>query len=169
MNQQMKAVLTVILFVWALPLHAEDTVSNVGEWPKEWPVELEPLREHSQTRVVARAATREYLIPFTNRQDFEAAWPHLLKVKTKNAPIFLIRPPKAGVLAGKPASVYIHAPPANTSKPESPVDSENIIERWMWTTYIYLVVDGDVVDLNRVPIPPDTPIVDERFKGGITK
>jgi hypothetical protein len=32
-------------------------------------------------------------------------------------------------------------------------------------TYIALVVDGDIVDLNRIPLPPDTPIVDERFKG----
>ena len=166
MNQQIMTVLAVIVLFCARPLHALDAVSNKGEWPKDWPAELEPLREHSQTRVVAKAATREYCIPFTNRQDFEAAWPHLLKVKTKNAPIFLIRPPKTGFLAGKTAGVYVHSPPEHTSMPESPVDSENVIERWMWTTYIYLIVDGDVVDLNRVPIPPDTPIVDERFKDG---
>jgi hypothetical protein len=27
-----------------------------------------------------------------------------------------------------------------------------------------LIVDGDIVDLNRIPLPPDTPIIDERFK-----
>jgi len=27
-----------------------------------------------------------------------------------------------------------------------------------------LVVDGDIVDLNRIPLPEDTPIIDERFK-----
>ena len=30
-------------------------------------------------------------------------------------------------------------------------------------TDIILVVDGDVVDLNRIPIPKDTPVIDERF------
>jgi hypothetical protein len=34
----------------------------------------------------------------------------------------------------------------------------------MNTTFIELVVDGQIVDLNRVPLPRDTPIVDERFK-----
>jgi len=38
--------------------------------------------------------------------------------------------------------------------------------KWSNTTYIELVVDGEIVDLNRIPLPPDTPIVDERFKDG---
>jgi hypothetical protein len=32
-----------------------------------------------------------------------------------------------------------------------------------------LVVDGTVVDLNRIPLPGDTPIIDERFKNGQDK
>ena len=39
----------------------------------------------------------------------------------------------------------------------------SVRERWMWTTFVELVVDGDVVDLNRIPLPPDAPIVDLRF------
>jgi hypothetical protein len=31
------------------------------------------------------------------------------------------------------------------------------------TIYIELIVDGEIVDLNRIPLPKDTPIVDERF------
>jgi hypothetical protein len=27
-----------------------------------------------------------------------------------------------------------------------------------------LVVDGNIVDLNRIALPADTPIIDERFK-----
>jgi hypothetical protein len=27
-----------------------------------------------------------------------------------------------------------------------------------------LVVDGDIVDLNSIPLPADTPIIDQRFK-----
>jgi hypothetical protein len=34
----------------------------------------------------------------------------------------------------------------------------------MNATYIELVVDGNVVDLNRIPLPADAPIVDERFR-----
>ena len=30
-------------------------------------------------------------------------------------------------------------------------------------TDIILVVDGNVVDLNRIPLPKDTPIIDQRF------
>jgi hypothetical protein len=30
-------------------------------------------------------------------------------------------------------------------------------------------VDREIVDLNRIPLPADTPIIDERFKDGITK
>jgi hypothetical protein len=36
----------------------------------------------------------------------------------------------------------------------------------MYTTFIELVVDGNVVDLNRIPLPADTPVIDERFTGG---
>jgi hypothetical protein len=39
----------------------------------------------------------------------------------------------------------------------------------MNTTYIELAVDGNIVDLNRIPLPPDTPIIDERFKEGQDK
>jgi hypothetical protein len=35
--------------------------------------------------------------------------------------------------------------------------------------YIELIVDGDVVDLNRIPLPPDTPVIDERFQDGTPK
>jgi hypothetical protein len=27
-----------------------------------------------------------------------------------------------------------------------------------------LIVDAEIVDLNRIPLPPDTPIIEERFK-----
>ena len=31
------------------------------------------------------------------------------------------------------------------------------------TIYIELIVNGDVVDLDRIELPPDTPIIDKRF------
>jgi hypothetical protein len=36
-------------------------------------------------------------------------------------------------------------------------------------TYIELVVDGNIVDLNRIPLAAHTPIIDERFKDGKKK
>ncbi len=38
----------------------------------------------------------------------------------------------------------------------------------MNTTCIELVVGGKIVDLNRIPLPADTPIIDERFERGAT-
>src|SRR6266446_3083035 len=61
-----------------------------------------------------------YLIPFTNREDFESAWPHLLKVKSKGAPIILVRGPKTDFFEVKPAGVLIQSPPAQTDKLANP-------------------------------------------------
>ncbi|MFZ5832454.1 MAG: hypothetical protein ACOY3P_20395 [Planctomycetota bacterium] len=115
---------------------------------------------------------RHYLIPFTSRDEFEAAWPHLLKVKSKGAPIILVRGPKTDFMVVKPAGVVIHSPPAGTDQ-QAKADLEELLGgnrrgdprvRWMWTTYIELAVDGEIVDLNRIPLPADTPIIDQRFK-----
>ena len=114
-------------------------------------------------------AQSHYEIPFANREEFEAAWPHLLKVKSKGAPIILVRGPKTDFMEVKPAGVLIHSPPLgqneNPGTPEAPIPGVvNVRERWMNTTFIELVVDGNIVDLNRIALPADTPIVDERFK-----
>jgi hypothetical protein len=66
------------------------------------------------------------------------------------------------------ARVVVHSPPPETdtrSNAEAPIAGQgDPRSTWMWTTYIELVVDGEVVDLNRIPLPADTPIIDERFK-----
>jgi hypothetical protein len=149
-------------------------VSNEGTWPKSWPKELESLRNQARTLVGPEAPFEHYQIPFTNREEFESAWPHLLKVKSKGAPIILVRGPKTDFMEIKPAGVLIHSPPAgqneNPGTPEAPIPAQtNVRVRWMNTTYIELVVDGNIVDLNRIPLPADTPIFDERFKEGQKK
>jgi hypothetical protein len=64
------------------------------------------------------------------------------------------------------AGVCIHAPPES----EAPIDdTKEAPGRREQTIYIELIVDGDIVDLNRIPLPPDTPIIDERFKDGASK
>jgi hypothetical protein len=167
-----------IAFVAAIALcavgsvHALYEVFDKGTWPKSWPKELEPLRKHVRT-LQGEFGYRHYEIPFTKRQEFEAAWPHILKVKSKGAPIILVRGPKTDFFSIKPAGVLIHSPSAGTDKranPEEPLLGQtNARTTWMNTTFIELVVDGKIVDLNRIPLPADTPIIDERFKDGRKK
>ena len=146
--------------------------SDKGIWPESWPKELEPLRRQSRTLEGPLVPFRFYHIPFTKREEFEAAWPHLLKVKSKGAPIILVRAPKTDFFAIKPAGVLITCPPARpigTRGQRARSLAWHARSSWINTTYIELVVDGDIVDLNRIPLPADTPIVDERFKDGKTK
>ena len=64
------------------------------------------------------------------------------------------------------AGVCVHTPPQG----EAPIaDGNKAGGRWERTIYIELIVDGQIVDLNRIPLPPDTPIIDERFKDDKTK
>jgi hypothetical protein len=150
------------------PAKADYSVSDAGAWPKSWPKELESLRKRARTFVGPMVESRHYLIPFTRREEFEAAWPHLLKVKSKGAPLILVRGPKTDFFEVKPAGVVIHSPPEGTDKranPEGPIPGQaNPRTTWMNATYIELAVDGQIVDLNRIALPPDTPVIDERFK-----
>lgn len=162
-------VLTAFVFCVAGPVYALYTVSDRGEWPKSWPQELEPLRKQSRTFVGPLLDLRHFAIRFTSRDDFESAWPHLLKVKTKGAPIVLNRDRNFFLGDDNKSGVIIHSPPLGQSdksaKAEAPIPGVvNFRERWMNTTFIELIVDGEIVDLNKTPLPADTPIIDERFQ-----
>ena len=164
------ALVCVIAFcVVCSAVRADYTFSDKGEWPASWPKELEPLRKQARTYEGPLVPYLWYSIPFTRREEFEAAWPHLVKVKSKGAPIFLVhRNPRTDFFGVAPAGVLVNAPPANLDRranPEAPLPGEtDAWTRWSNTTFITLVVDGNIVDLNRIPLPPDTPIIDERFK-----
>lgn len=152
----------------ATTAHAIYGVSEEGVWPKDWPKELEPLRKQARTLVGPQAMNRHYAIPFGDRNAFEAAWPHLLSVKSQGAPIFLSRGPNFFIGDDASAGVVIHCPPEgqwdNPETPDAPIEGvQNPRGRWMNTIYVELIVDGEIVDLNRTPIPADTPIVDKRF------
>jgi len=161
------ALLAAILFCVAGPVYALYTFSDRGEWPKSWPEELEGLRKQSRTLAGPMEMLLHYGIPFTEREAFEEAWPYLLTVKTHRAPIVLRRGPSFWLGQGEgDAGVCIHAPPEG----EAPVaDAKEAGGQWERTVYIELIVDGEIVDLNRIPLPPDTPIIDERFKDGQSK
>ncbi len=123
-----------------------------GTWPKTWPKELEPLRKQAWTWEHGFGGM-SYDIPFSSREEFESAWPPILTLKSKGASITLLRGPHLRVGSGKTAGVRVVPPRDATST----------------VTSILLVVDGKIVDLNRIPLPSDTPIIDERFKEEKTK
>jgi len=124
--------------------HADWLVADKGTWPESWPEELDSLREQSRSLRGSLADLTFYEIPFTNRKDFESAWPHILKIKSKGVPITLLRSPHK-YLGTLNAGVRIWHPPYQTRN-------------------IWLIVDGEIVDLNRIPLPADTPIIDKRFE-----
>jgi len=163
------AFLAAIVFCAVGTGYALYSVSSKGDWPTSWPKELEPLRKQSRTLVGPLAPHRHYAIPFTKREEMESAWPHILKVKSKGAPVILVRGPNFFLGENAKSGVVVHCPPLgqadNPATPEAPIPAQsNPRTTWLNTTFIELVVDGDIVDLNRLPLPPDTPIIDERFK-----
>lgn len=172
------AILAAIAFFAVCSVYADYGVEDRGSWPASWPAELEPLRKQARTLEGPLRPSLHYAIPFTKREDFEAAWPHLLKVKTKGAPIILRHAPNFFLGGKQKAGLCIHTPPAEKAgaAPKAPApDAKDVkgardhkvnIEE---TTYIELVVDGVIVDLNRIPLPADTPFIDERFKDNKAK
>jgi hypothetical protein len=164
------ALLAGIAFCAMSSLYTDYGVVDKGTWPESWPKELEPLRKQARTLEGPQILLRRYEIPFTRRDQFESAWPRLLQVKSKGAPLILVRGPCTFLGANIKAGVVVHSPPAGTDRranPESPIPGQSDPRAtWMWTTYLELVVDGEIIDLNRIPLPPDTPIIDERFKDG---
>ena len=159
----------VALLAVSSTAYALYSVAESGTWPKSWPSELEPLRKQSRTFVGPHFEHHHFAVRFTDRDAFESAWPHILKTKSKGAPIFLVRGPNFFLGAKTEAGVVLHCPPQgqwdNPATPEAPIQAyaKESRNRWLYTNYIELVVDGKIVDLNRIPLPTDTPIVDERF------
>src|ERR1044071_9353109 len=89
-----------------------------GEWPKTWPKELEPLRKTAWTWEHGNGGT-SFDIPFASREGFEEAWPHILKLKAKDATITLVRGPHLRVgKEGQSAGVLL-APPREVTREEA--------------------------------------------------
>jgi len=174
MKKSLAFLATFGVFIACSTVYAIYGVNDTGTWPKSWPGELEGLRRQARTLEGPMAANRHYAIRFANREEFEAAWPHILKTRSKGAPVFLVRGENFFLGEGRKAGVVVHCPPVgqadNPATPEGPIPGvQELRMRWMNTSYIDLVVDGEIVDLNRIPLPADTPIIDERFKEGEKK
>ena len=158
--RQVLTLTTIVLLAFVSPLYADYGVTDRGTWPESWPKELEPLRKQARTLEGPKQPLLQYAIPFTERADFESAWPHFLKVKSKGAPIVLRCGPSFWI-DGKSPGVCIHTPP----KGQVPIaDGKDAEGNWEQTIYIELIVDGEIIDLNRIQLPPETSIIDERFK-----
>ena len=169
MNRAIGLLAVIVSLAACSAAYAMYSVWDKGVWPDTWPEELEALRKQARTYEGPEVANRHYLIPFANRAQFEAAWPHLLKVKSTGAPIILVSGAKTDFMKVEPAGVLVHTPPISIdplARPAEPIPGqENPRATWMKTSFIELVVDGRIVDLNRIPLPADTPIIDERFNG----
>ena len=85
--------LAAIVLCWASPLYADYGVEDRGTWPESWPKELDGLRKQARTLEGPLEPLLHYAIPFTKREAFEAAWPHILSVKSQGAPLVLRRAP----------------------------------------------------------------------------
>jgi hypothetical protein len=160
------ATFAAIVLCSACELRADYSVELKGTWPETWPKELEALRKDARTLEGPLQPLLHYAIPFAKRESFEAAWPHLLQVKSPGAPIVLRRGPSFWLGKESSAGVCIHTPPQG----QAPLaDASKAEGNWERTIYIELIVDGDIIDLNRIPLPRDTPIIDERFKDAAKK
>ena len=134
-------------------------VVGQGNWPQAWPQELHSLRKQSTTIAGPSLAQQKHIIPFTEREQFEAAWPHLLKVRTPGSAITLrlvssTKPTGSGQRAHP--RVLVQVSPRPREQPATDVRPEDSV-----TIVVY--VDGNIINLNRIELPADTPIIDERF------
>jgi hypothetical protein len=145
--------------------YAVYTVTNAGTWPKSWPAELEPLRKQSRTLEGPEVLDLHYAIRFATKEQFEAAWPHIVKLKRQGAPLHLKRGPNFFLGRGNVAGVVVHCPPRDEADARDNRKARPAGETGGGNAYsLELVVDGQIVDLNRISLPADTPVVDERFK-----
>lgn len=208
-------------------------IRSEGMWPDTWPKELDPLRKQAQTVDVMHGIQENvYVIPFRKQANFEKAWPHILKIKSKGAPLILEKSPfmynvsgsecASGIMILAPSLGIIggpYSPRAETyqqaevffeegkmealvkegkmlrASPPWPVEimsdegelpeyvsfEQDVDGKMRWvdakqfngkrpkTRYrarieIILITDGKIVDLNRIRLPENTPIIDNRFK-----
>jgi hypothetical protein len=184
------AVLAVLLASAAVGLVM---TRNGPQFPASWPEELKPYSAQATLQQVATGTQEDvYEIPFTSPAEFEKAWPYLLKLKSKGAPLILESSPStfaagspmsAGVKVLWPAAVTTEGLTAGPPWPESVLSASGELPEYVVAQNgkraplsetngggfhfrarvdIVLVVDGKIVDLNRIKLPADTPIVDHR-------
>ena len=192
--------LTVIVILCAATSLAVMTVGEYGTWPDTWPEELEACRKQAKTYEFMSGTNKNvYEIPFGDREDFEKAWPYIVSLKSKGAPLILekgpskyksfkltvgvriLSPPTDGLYRSADGKHVSPGPPwpdsIKSASGELPEYVKVKAGKWVPADEdltkgllvrarqdIMLVCDGDIVDLNRIPLPANTPIIDRRFK-----
>ena len=184
-------------------------IFDEGRWPDSWPKELEPYRVQAKTiQVMTLSQSTTYEIFFKERENFEKAWPHILSLKSKGAPLILENAPSDYCGSTLQSGVWILGVANREGKssdgkrffagppwPDDIKSKSGELPEWVafkdgkWIPVVYqdrkwvtpdgaehlgviyrarvdiiLVVDGKIIDLNRIQLPPDTPIIDKRFK-----
>ena len=174
--------LAVSLFASSFAAHALSTGGPGGWWPEDWPKELEPLRKQAWTwshgRIHEGRAHNSFEITFKSREQFEAMWPHLLKLRPKNVPLtfregplvmFWDTRPAKNKTAGIRILTWSPAQRGKPAKPVKPVQTEFAKTPGVFmaqcTIYaIEIVVDGKVLDFKKIPLPSDVKVIDKRGK-----
>lgn len=129
-----------------------------GSWPKDWPQGLEHLRAQASSEFRnTKHATVFRKIPFSERGAFEASWPGFLDLMKRKHFKFVLLSSRTG-MADRFIGVAVLCPLQEVDVP----NEQEVPE--FGKTVVYLFVDGDVIDLNRIQLPADMPIIDERFK-----
>ena len=180
------------LVLYMVSVSALVSYSPVKTWPKSWPPEFNGYLDRALhiSPMTGGPAEEFYDIHFNDYRQFESLWPAVLKVKTDGAPLTLktFKPIEGSPLVSdfytKPY-LRILVPPSNPARKievvrlpsGEPVEYLQLdTDGWRplgsgpretgyaarARTEIVLYVDGSVIDLNRIPLPRNTPIVDER-------
>lgn len=216
--RQVFVVLLVIVacLSWHENVLARGLSSPFGDWPKNWPKELELFRERAESvsyGVVPGVVTQYYIIEFQTPEEFERVWPAVLRLKSKGAPLTLRTPdepkmdPNDSQIVHDTPQVWIVCPPPDdeiqyellpdgkyrlngpwtkdfdSSDGVLPERVVKLKKDGIWVAWdgrhsyddyeapaeipqarveLRLYVDGEVVNLNRIRLPEDTPIVDKR-------
>ena len=171
-----------------------------GKWPGPWPKQLKEYRQQALVvEVTEEIQETVFELEFKKREEFEKAWPELVSLKSKGAPLILEKNPSKYDVSGTTAETgvrilwtsmnpvimddgsVLRASPAGFELLKSPtgeLPEYVIVKDGKWIPYdgkdqtgprhrarvdIVLITDANIVDLNRIPLPADTPIIDRRF------
>lgn len=190
----------VTVFLMASISFASVILWRKGKWPGPWPKPLDPYRYQTVVIDVGQDIHETvFEISFEKREQFEKAWPEILKLKSKGAPLILEKSPSEYKVSGTKAETGVRilwpstqsvkmddgtelrASPmefASLKTPNGELPEYVVAKDGKWIPYdgreqqgfrhrarvdIVLITDANIVDLNRIPLPAETPIIDKRF------
>ncbi|MBP8911526.1 MAG: right-handed parallel beta-helix repeat-containing protein [Phycisphaerae bacterium] len=109
-------VIVTALLLRVVPVMGFVSVHEGGNWPADWPSQLESYRSRARTFEIGTTVRESvYEIPFEKTDDFERIWPILLELRSPSAPLRVcsVGTPgigRTGVLSNDSPVVRIYAP-----------------------------------------------------------